>query len=103
MAKKLTDDEAMEMAYRKLFGDLDTIESRELFDGAKMDETGMTAPNAEPESKGSGGIKVTIEPMMHAAQESAKMSSGDDDEEEEDHLKGIGGMSSLMSRLHGER
>lgn len=106
MAKKLTDDEAMDMAYRRLFGDLDNIESRTLFDADKMQETGHTAPNAMPESQSSGGVKVTIEPMMAGATEGHKMSIGDekqDEEEEKDKLRGIGNMSPLMAQLHGGR
>jgi len=103
MAKRMTDDEIMEMAHKRLFDDLDNIESRSLFDDDKMGETGHTASNAEPEMKGSGGVKVTIEPLMAGATELSKMSTGDDEEEDEDKLKGIGGMSPLMAQLHGGR
>src|SRR6185436_7886050 len=103
MAKKLNDDEAMEMAYRKLFGDLDNIESRSMFDSDDVTPNDDVVKNAEPEMKGSGGVKVTIEPLMVAAEEGAKMHDDAEDEEKEDKLKGIGGMSSLMSQLHGAR
>ena len=105
MAKRMSDDDVMDYVYGQLFGDLDHIESGHMFkEGGEGDAEG-TKPNASPEMKGAGGVKVTIEPLMAAAQESDKMSSGDDDQEdeEEDKLKGIGGMSPLMASLHGNR
>jgi hypothetical protein len=106
MAKRLSDDEAMDMAYRKLFGDLDNIESRTLFDGEKMEETGHTAPNAKPESESSGGVTITVEPIMKAAEEGGKMTdfnTDGDEDNDDDKLKGIGEMSPLMAQLHGRR
>ena len=110
MPKRMNDDDVMNYVYGKLFGDLDGIESHALFDeneGTKgMHEIEGTAMNAEPEEKGSGGVKMTIEPLMASVAETGKMSSGDDDKEDEDEkdrLKGIGGMSSLMAQLHGSR
>lgn len=105
MAKRMTDDEIQEFVYKKLFNDLDTIESRSLFEDGDVTPNDDVKKNAAPEMKGSGGVKVTIEPLMASANESAKMSSGDDDDEEEDEdkLKGIGGMSPLMAQLHGGR
>ena len=103
MVKRMSDDDVMDYVYGKLFGDLDHIEADNMFDkdGAA---TESAKPNAEPEMKGSGGIKVTIEPLMASASESSKESTGDDDEDDdEDKLKGIGGMSPLMAQLHGER
>lgn len=103
--KRMSDDEAMDAAYRKLFGDLDNIESRSLFDEGKLEETGVTAPNAEPESEGSGGIKITVEPIMKGAEEGGRVTDNNTDGEDdnEDALKGIGEMSPLMAQLHGKR
>ena len=101
MVKKMNDDDVMNYVYSKLFGDLDGIESHSLFDDKGEGAAEGTAKNAEPESKESGGMKITIEPLMAAAQESAKPSSGDDDEEDE--MDDIAGMSPLMAQLHGKR
>lgn len=104
--RRLTDDESMDMAYRKLFGDLDNIESRALFDDGNMGEISHTAPNAEPASEGSGGVKITVEPIMKDAEEGGKMTdfkTDGDEDNDEDRLKGIGEMSPLMAQLHGKR
>lgn len=105
MAKRMSDDDVMNFVYSKLFGDLDGIESRSLFDEepGKMDAIEGTAANAEPESEESGGVKITVEPLMAATAEGDKLSSGDDEEEDEDKLRGIGQMSPLMAQLHGNR
>lgn len=105
MVKRMNDDDVMNYVYGKLFGDLDGMESHAMFD---EDEGGLTpnddvVKNAEPAEAGSGGVKITVEPLMASAAESSKLSSGDDDEEDEDKLKGIGGMSPLMAQLHGGR
>lgn len=104
--RRLSEDEAMDMAYRKLFGDLDNIESRSLFDEGNMGEIGHTAPNAKPASESSGGVSITIEPIMKDAEEGGKMTdfnTDGDQDNDEDKLKGIGEMSPLMAQLHGKR
>lgn len=104
--RRLDDGEAMEMAYRKLFGDLDNIESQALFSGSKLEENGHTAPNAEPASEASGGVSITIEPIMKDAEEGGRMTDFNTDgnqDNDEDRLKGIGDMSPLMAKLHGGR
>lgn len=105
MVKRMSDDDVMNYVYGKLFGDLDGIESHALFDEDGEHAVEGANANAEPESQGSGGVKVTIEPLMASVAEGEKMSSGDDEDEdeEEDKLKGIGGMSPLMAQLHGGR
>lgn len=110
MVRRLSDDEVMDSVYKQLFGDLDSIEGKTLFDeeGKADTDTGEVA-NAKPESEGSGGVEITIKPLMAAAQESNRLTDKSDDEkdhleeEEEDRLKGIGGMSPLMAQLHGSR
>lgn len=102
MPKRMSDDDVMDYVYGKLFGDLDGIESHSLFDKQGEGAVEGTAANAEPESHGAGGMKITIEPLMAAAQEGGK-ESDDDDDEDEDKLKGIGEMSPLMAQLHGKR
>lgn len=105
MAKRMNDDDIMEHVYRQLFGDLDGIESHSLFDKDGENAVEGTASNAGPDMKGSGGMKITIEPLMASAAEGSKMSSGDDEDEEDDDdkYKGLGGMSPLMAQLHGKR
>lgn len=113
MVKKMSDDDVMNLVYGKLFGDLDGIESHALFENEEgsdgMHEIEGTAANAEPEMKGSGGVKVTIEPVMGATSEGSKPGKptmddhDDDDDDEDDRLKGIGNMSPLMAQLHGSR
>lgn len=105
MVKKMSDDDVMDYVYGKLFGDLDGIESHSLFDKDGEHAVEGTADNAEPDSKSAGGMKITIEPLMAASAEGAKMSSGDDkdEEEEEDKYKGLSGMSPLMAQMHGNR
>ena len=101
--KRMSDDEVMDFVYGKLFGDLDNIEADNMFkkDG-EGDVEGMVS-NAEPEMKGSGGVKVTIEPIMASTSEGSKPNKPTTDDEDEDKLKGIGGMSPLMAQLHGGR
>lgn len=102
MSKRMSDDEIMDYTYNKLFGDLDGLQSDELFKEGGEDDVEGKSSNAA--SSGLSGIKLTIEPMMAAAQEGGRASEGDDDEDEEqDKLKGIGGMSPLMQQLHGKR
>lgn len=109
MAKRMSDDEVSNYVFSKMFGDLDGLEAQSLFD---QDDTGVedgTAEKAEPESDNSGGIKITVEPLMKGAEESGRTTdtrrdgASSDDDEDKDKLKGIGGMSSLMSQLHGSR
>lgn len=105
MPKRMSDDDVMNYVYSKLFGDLDGIEAHSLFDedgeGAVEGET----PNAEPETQSSGGVKITVEPLMGGAQESGKPSDteipGTDDEEERSNR--LASMSPLMAQLHGKR
>jgi hypothetical protein len=111
MTKRMTDDEIMDFTYNKLFGDLDNIQSGELFDD--KDDLHGTAENAEPASKESGGMKITIEPLMVAAREGGKdpQDDGKDrglnidevEDEDEDKFKGISKMSPLMAQMHGSR
>lgn len=108
MVRRMSDDEIQEFVHNKMFSDLDGLETKSgLFDEGDHDESDVEgiAENAEPESKGSGGVKITIEPLMQAARESGKPEAGDEDREEaeKDRLKGISGMSPLMAQLHGER
>jgi hypothetical protein len=66
-------------------------------------------PNAEPASSNSGGVKITVEPLMAAAQEGGKPSDTElptdkeEDEDDEDKLKGISKMSPMMAALHPGR
>lgn len=105
MVRRLSDDEVMDSVYKQLFGDLDSIEGKTLFDSdGKADDQIGAAANAAPESEKSGGMEITIRPLMAAAQEGERptdKSEGED--EEEDPLEGIGGMSPLMAQLHGNR
>lgn len=105
MAKRMSDDEIMDFAYKKLMGDLDGIESHALFDDSGEGAVEGIADNAEPASEGSGGVKITVEPIMKAAEENGRMTDFDRDgeDEDEDKLKGIGAMSPLMAQLHGSR
>ncbi len=106
MVKRMTDDDVQEYVYNKMFGDLDGIESHSLFDKGGEEAVSGTADNAKPANAESGGVKITIEPLMQATAEGGKLSSGDDDKEEEDEkdrMKGIGDMSPLMAQLHGKR
>lgn len=106
--KKMNDDEVMNYVYGKLFGDLDRMESKSMnFDEGGEGAVEGAVDNAKPESKESGGMKITIEPLMAGAQEggrrTADVGTTEEDDEENDRLKGIGGMSPLMAQLHGER
>lgn len=99
--KKMDDDEIMDIAFNKLFGDLDGIRSGGMF---KEEGDGLGASQEIPENAGKPGmegISITVKPMMAAAQEGAKEEPDEDDEE--DKLKGIGAMSPLMAQLHGKR
>jgi hypothetical protein len=104
MAKRMSDDEVMDYTYNKLFGDLDNIQSGELFnkEESKQDD----APNAK--SEGMSGISLTITPIMAGAKEGGRTekgeeSCGDECEEEEDKYKGLSKISPLMSQMHGDR
>ena len=100
MAKKMSDDEIMNYAMNKMFGDLDHIESENMFkDGPESRVEGM-AENAKPESSQSGGVKITVEPLMAGAQESGKptMDAIKPDEEEDDDEYD----SPIMARLRGK-
>ena len=101
--KRMNDDDVMNYVYGKMFGDLDGIEAGTLFDDE--DPIQKNAPNAEPQSKGSGGVKITVEPVMAGVAETSKLSAGDEDQEEEEdkRLNGISRMSPLMAQLHPER
>lgn len=106
MAKRMNDDEVMDYVYSKIMGDMDGIEAKNLFDD---EETGLesgTADNAEPASDNSGGIEITVKPIMKSAVEGGKPTDANRDggeEEDDDDLKGIGSMSPLMAQLHGTR
>jgi hypothetical protein len=109
MAKKMSEDEIMDHTYNRLFGDLDRIESGELF---KEDGEGLGAPQKVTPNAGTAGIEgieLSIKPIMKGAAESGRPPEGgipapeDAEEEEIDKLKGISRMSPLMSQLHGGR
>ena len=105
--KRMSDDDVMDYVYAKLFNDLDGIESHSLFDEGPEGALESTHGNAEPESQQSGGVKITVEPVMKSAEESGRDTDqrrdGEEDEDEDDRLKGISGMSPLMAKLHGSR
>lgn len=104
MVKRMSEDEVNNYVHSRMFGDLDKIEADTLFDKGGMDAISGTADNAKPESEMSGGVTITVKPIMAAAQESGKPSDTSiPGEEKEDKLKGISGMSPLMSRIHGDR
>jgi hypothetical protein len=100
----MSDDDVMDYVYGKLFGDLDGIESHTLFDEDGEEAVEGEVSNAAPASQESGGVKITVEPIMAAAQESGKpsdTSTAGDEEEEKEKLKGIADISPLMAQLHG--
>lgn len=108
MARRMSDDEVNNYVYEKLFGDLDGIEA----DGLFSDESEIAPheddvrPNAEPASESSGGVKITVEPIMKAAEESGRETNKDrdsDEEDDDDPMRGISKMSPLMAQLHGQR
>lgn len=103
MAKRMSDDDVMNHVYGNIFGDLDGIESHKLFDEDDMDTTEGAVDNALPASSESGGMKITIEPIMKGAEEGGKVTDNSAEDEDEDKLKGIADMSPLMARLHGGR
>jgi len=98
----MTDDEVQNYVHAKMFGDLDNIEAGSLFSDDK-DAVSGTADNAKPESEMSGGVTITVKPIMAAAQEGGKPSDtaipGTDDENEDD----IASISPLMRQLHGKK
>lgn len=98
-SKPMDDDEIMDMAYNRLFGDLDGIRAGSMF----SDKTEGAVPNAG--TPGIEGVSVEIKPLMAGAAEGEKKDDldGNLDEEDEDRLKGIGNMSPLMAQLHGGR
>ncbi len=96
MKKPMDDDEAMDSAYNRLFGDLDGIRSGSMFG----DKTEGEVPNAA----GMEGVSIEIKPLMAAAAEGEKDDDLDGNQgDDEDRLKGIGRMSPLMAQLHGGR
>lgn len=107
MARKMNDDEIMDMTYNKLFGDLDDIRSGSMFDNEGEGRGIQTNPAENAGTPGIAGIDITVKPVMAAAAEGAKPDdlnndiAGEDDDE--DKLKGIGRISPLMSQLHGSR
>lgn len=112
MAKRMSDDEVNDYVYRKIFGDLDGIEADSLFDKNDAGLEGGVADNAEPNSDNSGGIEITVKPLMKGAIEGGKKTDtnrdgaaeeDDDEDDEDDKLAGISGMSPLMAQLHGKR
>ena len=76
MVKRMSDDDVQNYVYGKLFGDLDGIESHSLFDEGGEGAVEGTAENAKPESTESGGMKITIEPLMMSATEGGRKTSG---------------------------
>ena len=102
MAKRMSDDEVENFVFSKLFGDLDGIEAHQMFEPGGEGEVEGEVPNAAPVSQNSGGVKITVEPLMAAAQEGGKPSDTEE-EDEEDNLKGISKMSPMMERLHPGR
>lgn len=104
MARRLTDEEVLDTTYNKLFGDLDGIRSGSMF-SSDADATQGAADNAG--KPGMEGVSITVKPLMAAAAEGPKPDDLNNDIEEEmekeDALKGIGKMSPLMERLHGNR
>lgn len=114
MAKRMSDDEIMDYTYNKLFGDLDGIQSGEMFKDGPESALESEVPNSKPESESSGGMKITIEPLMVGAREGGRdpqdeMSENkgttidEEDDEDEDKFKGISKMSPLMAQMHGSR
>ena len=103
MVRKMTDDEVMDFVTHKVFGDLDKIESDSLFDKDESEKSLNTADNAKPESASTGGVKVTIEPIMQAALEGEKPESSQEEDEDDDELDKVRGMSPIMEALHGGR
>lgn len=102
MARKMSDEEIEDYTYNKIFGELDEIESGSMF-SKKEDAINSAADNAG--TPGAEGINITVKPIMAAAAESGKPDDfkGAPEEEKEDKLRGIGKMSPLMERLHGDR
>lgn len=106
MPKRLSDDEIMDYTYNKLFGDLDGIRSGTMFSKEKSATQGAADNAGTP---GVEGINITVKPLMAAAAESGRPPEGgepspeDASAEKGDKLKGIGKVSSLMERLHGDR
>ena len=115
MAKRMSDDEIMDFTYNKLFGDLDNIQSGEMFKDGPESALESEVPNSKPESESSGGMKITIEPLMVGAREGGRDPQDEmsknrgenidevEDEDKEDKFKGISKMSPLMAQMHGSR
>lgn len=93
---RMTDEEVQDYVHKKLFGDMDDLESKALFD--EEDPLQGVTPNAKP-PEGMAGVAVEIKPLMAAADEGKPA----EEEEDEDKLKGISDMSPLMEQLHGKR
>lgn len=113
MARKMTDDEVMDYTYNKLFGDLDGIESGSMFKESAGENGIQDDPADHAGTPGVAGIDISIKPLMAGAAEGARnpeggkpepeaMQPGGEDDED-DKYKGIGKMSPLMQRLHGDR
>lgn len=103
MVRKLSDDEVMDSVYRQLFGDLDSIEGKTLFDEQGPADTNTSeVANAMPESKESGGMEITIRPLMAAAQEGERPTDKSEGDEDDD-MDGLADMSPIMAQLHGKR
>lgn len=86
---RMTDDEIQDYVHNKLFGDMDGLESKALFD-----EVDPMEAAEKPEEGNVSGVSVLIKPLMEGSDE-GKM--------EEDKMKGISSMSPLMEQLHGKR
>lgn len=100
MAKRMSDDEIADAAYRRIFGDLDGIRAGSMFGGDEDDVEGAAPHAGKP---GIEGVSIEVKPLMAAAEEGGKPDDIAGDEEDEDRLKGIGAMSPLMEQLHGRR
>lgn len=105
MAKRMTDDEIMDVTFNKVFGDIDGIRSGSMFSDDASATQGA-APNAG--TPGIEGVDISIVPRMAAAAEDSKPDDLDANfdgpkEEKPDRLKGISKFSPLMEQLHGNR
>lgn len=96
--KELEDDEIMDVAFQKLFGDLDGIRAGSPF------EDEMEAPMPEGTVQ---GVAVEIKPITSEGAGEPEPFEGKEtpaeELEEEEHLKELVGMSPIMAQLHGKR
>lgn len=99
MVRKMNDDEIMDFVHNKVFGDLDGMEANELFK-----PTLDAVDNAKPESQSAGGMKITIEPLMSAAQEGGKPSdeSAEDEEDDDEDMRRYKKNSPVMNRMYAD-